>query len=133
MSRLFAPADNLHEPHVYLWARRSTHAGPQGSVISCRLRSYRSRRNPRWVLEESTRLAIKLVDEYGIESVEEVVYRFESVADRPSSATITQPESNRTVLPTAVINVVGEGRDDVGLACVTIEQERWTPAGADGT
>lgn len=83
-----------------------------------------------WTLDESVRLPIRLVDEDGIESVEEAVYRFEATADRPAAATITEPGSDRTVLPTAIVRVTGEGRDDVGLQWVAVEREVWRPSGA---
>ncbi len=84
----------------------------------------------RWVLNETIRLDMPLVDEFGIESADEIVYRFEALADRPSAATVTQPLTDRTVLPSAVLDVVGEGRDDVGLAWVGLEREVLVPAGA---
>jgi len=83
-----------------------------------------------WTLDQSVRLPIRLVDADGIESVEEAVYRFEATADRPAAATITEPASDRTVLPTAIVRVTGEGRDDVGLEWVAVERELWRPAGA---
>jgi hypothetical protein len=83
-----------------------------------------------WTLDDSLRLPIRLRDEYGIESIEEAVYRFEALVDRPAAATITEPGADRTILPTAVVPVIAEGRDDVGLSWVALEQTIWTPAGA---
>ncbi len=82
-----------------------------------------------FLLRETVRLALPLVDEFGIPSEEASVYRFESVADRPAAVTITEPERDRTVLPTAVVEIVAEGRDDVGLERVSIERTVWRPAG----
>lgn len=86
----------------------------------------------RWTLNDSMRLPIALVDEYGIPSVDESVFRFEAEQDHPPSATVTAPESDRTVLATAVVDVTGEGRDDVGLAGVWLERQKAQPAGAPG-
>lgn len=83
-----------------------------------------------WTLAESLRLPIRLRDEHGIESVDEAVFRFEALADRSADATVTEPSTDRTVLATALLPVAGEGRDDVGLAWVALEQTIWTPAGA---
>ncbi|RMH28274.1 MAG: hypothetical protein D6693_04055 [Planctomycetota bacterium] len=84
----------------------------------------------RWRLDDSVRLALSLVDEFGIAGEAEAVFRFPSVADRPASATITKPASDLTVLATAVVEVEGEGRDDVGLERVWLERQRVRPAGA---
>ena len=85
----------------------------------------------RWRLDESVRLTLSLVDEFGIAGDTEAVYRFESVTDRAATATVTEPPSDLTVLATAVIGVTGEGRDDVGLARVALDRQRVRPAGAD--
>lgn len=86
----------------------------------------------RWTLAESLRVPIRLRDEFGIESADEAVYRFEALTDRPAAATIVDPTTDRTVLPSAVVPVSAEGRDDVGLAWVSLEQTVWTPAGEPG-
>lgn len=88
--------------------------------------------NIRWTLNDSVRLPIHLRDEYGIESVDETVFRFESLADRPAAATIVDPSTDRTVLPTASVPVIAEGRDDVSLAWIALEHAVWTPAGEPG-
>ncbi|GAB4550174.1 MAG: hypothetical protein Tsb0013_11810 [Phycisphaerales bacterium] len=77
------------------------------------------------ILGESTRLALPLVDNYGIGSVDTSVYRFDATPDRPASATITTPERDLNVLPGAVVEVEAEGRDDVGLARVALERQTW--------
>lgn len=84
-----------------------------------------------WTLDESVRLPIMLTDEYGIESVGESIFRFESVQDRPATATVTEPSQDVNVLATAVVRVVGEGRDDVGLSDVWLERQRVKPAGGE--
>lgn len=86
----------------------------------------------RWRLDDSIRLPIRLVDEHGITSVDEAVYRFEAVRDRPAAATVTEPSSDRAVLPSAIVNVSGEGRDDIALQWVSLEAAIHKPAGASG-
>lgn len=86
----------------------------------------------RWTLAESLRVPIRLRDEFGIESTDEAVFRFEALTDRPAAATIVEPGSDRTVLPTAMVPITAEGRDDVGLSWVALEQTLWTPAGEPG-
>lgn len=83
-----------------------------------------------WTLGESARLAVALADEFGITSADDAVFRFESLVDRPPTATITDPASDQTVLASAVVEIVGEGRDDVGLASLALDRQRHSPAGA---
>lgn len=86
-----------------------------------------------FVLVDSLRLALRLVEPNGIESVEDAVYRFEATPDRLPAATITQPSADRSVLATASLEVVGEGRDDVGLAWTSVERIVARPAGRPGS
>lgn len=85
-----------------------------------------------WTLRESTRLRITLEDQHGIISTDEAVYRFEAVRDGPPTATIAEPASDRSVLATAVVDILGEGRDDVGLEALTLERRIAAPAGGPG-
>lgn len=80
-------------------------------------------------LNESIRLPVALLDEHGIASVDEAVYHFEATPDRAPAATIVNPPSDRGVLASATVDVVAEGRDDVGLAWASIEQRLARPAG----
>lgn len=80
-----------------------------------------------WTARESVRLPVVLTDEFGIQSVDEAAYTFEVVTDREPTATVTRPAEDESVLPTAVVDVAGEGRDDVGLASVALEQRRARP------
>lgn len=84
-------------------------------------------------LRETLRLPITLVDEHGIRSMDEVVYIFGATQDAPAGATITEPGSDLTVLPTALVEVRAEGRDDVGLDWVSVERSVYVPAGRPGS
>ncbi|MCB9838533.1 MAG: hypothetical protein H6813_04275 [Phycisphaeraceae bacterium] len=83
-----------------------------------------------WSLAASTRIPVMLVDEHGIQSADDAVFRFDAVEDQPPAATVTAPPSDTAVLATAVIDITGEGRDDVGLAWLRIERQRFRPEGA---
>lgn len=91
-----------------------------------------SRIRARFVLHDTLRLPISLLDEHGIGSVDEAVYIFGATADREAGATITQPQADLGVLATALVDVTGEGRDDVGLEWVSVERRTMTPAGGEG-
>ncbi len=82
-----------------------------------------------WTLDESVRIPVALVDEHDIVSVVECVYRFDAMQDRAPEATITEPETDINVLATATVDVTAEGRDDVGLAWVSLQRQRAKPAG----
>jgi len=83
------------------------------------------------IAREPFRLALELEDQYAIPSVEEAVYRFAVLPDEPPTATVTNPPSDETVLPTAVIGVSAEARDDVSLERVALTRQRWVPAGSE--
>ena len=84
----------------------------------------------RWTLDGPVRIPVMLEDEYGIESVDESVFRFQAVEDAPPSVAILDPENDRAVLPTALVEVGAEARDDVGLEAIWITRQRHAPAGA---
>ncbi|MCC6678204.1 MAG: hypothetical protein IT436_13770 [Phycisphaerales bacterium] len=94
----------------------------------------------RWVMEwtagVSRRLSVGLEDSYGLRSADEVVFSVDVLADQSPGATVVDPARDESVLATAVIDVVGEGRDDIGLVWVALERERIaaapSPAPADG-
>lgn len=87
----------------------------------------------RFTLRDSFRLQLDLIDLDDIGSDETAVYRFDALADRPAASTIVEPATDRSVLPSAVLTVRAEGRDDVGLASIAVEQQRFAPAGAPGS
>jgi hypothetical protein len=86
-----------------------------------------------WDLAQTIRLPIRPTDRWGVAAGDEAVYRFEAIQDQPPSAAVTAPESDESVLATAVIDASGEGRDDVGLAAVWLEKRTARrPAGSAG-
>lgn len=82
-----------------------------------------------WTLAEPLRLVVRPVDEFGIAATEDAVLRFAALQDKAAEATITTPSADRGVLATALVPVVGEGRDDVGLRWVALERQIAKPAG----
>ena len=86
-----------------------------------------------FTLSRSLRLPVRLTDEHEIASVDEPAYRFDAMPDRAPAATVTRPLSDRTVLATATVEVIGEGRDDVGLAWTALERTVYKPAGRAGS
>jgi hypothetical protein len=86
-----------------------------------------------WVARRSMRIAIDPADEYGIRKLEEAAYSFDVIEDRPPSATIVEPREDESVLPTALVELAGEGRDDVGIDSIAMERQlARPPAGSAG-
>jgi len=81
------------------------------------------------VLRNPARIPIRLIDTYGIESVEDPVFVLNAQIDGPPAAAITDPNADIRVIPTAVVDITGEGRDDVGLAWVAAAYAHMAPAG----
>lgn len=88
----------------------------------------------RWTLADSVRLAVRARDEHGITSPDDATFRLESLKDNPPTVTVTAPGEDRAVLATAVLELVGEARDDVALGWVALERQlaRRTK-GSEGT
>ncbi len=84
-------------------------------------------------LDSNLRIEIQLTDRFGIESAAPAVYRFEGAADRAAAATVTEPTSDLTVLPTAIVPTEAEARDDVALAWVALERAHLRPALGSGS
>lgn len=85
-----------------------------------------------WTLREAVRLDVHVEDEYRIVGPE-CSYSFAVIEDRDPSAAITLPTEDRTVLPTAVVDLMGEGRDDVGLVWTGLEYRvARPPTGSEG-
>lgn len=81
----------------------------------------------------SLRLALHLIDEYGIEAADETTFRIDAVDDAPPGVVIVEPPSDESVLPTAIFAGAAEGRDDVAIAWTRLfSQVARPPAGSAG-
>lgn len=69
----------------------------------------------RWPVAGGATLGLALEDEHGIGNAEEIAFRVEAVEDRPPACAVIAPVADESVLPTALVPVQIEGRDDVGL------------------
>ena len=72
---------------------------------------------------ESVRIVPKPIDAAGIGPREDATYRVDVIADRPPVAAVIGPAQDETVLTTAVIEAIGEGRDDIALASVVLRTQ----------
>jgi len=83
-------------------------ADPAHWTISCRAR-------------EATRLSLALVDGDGIAADDEVVLAFDTIADRPPTATIAEPLQDESIVVDARIDMRADARDDIALVKSGIE------------
>ncbi|MFZ4749737.1 MAG: hypothetical protein ACOYMM_04415 [Phycisphaerales bacterium] len=83
-------------------------ADPAHWTISCRAR-------------EATRLSLALVDADGIAGDDEVVLAFDTIADRPPTATIAEPLQDESIVVDARIAMRADARDDIALVKSGIE------------
>jgi hypothetical protein len=78
----------------------------------------------RWTIafaaDRSARLPVQLIDAHGVTSVRDAAIRLEVLDDRPPTASVLEPPADEAVLPTAVVPLAGEGRDDVALAWASL-------------
>jgi hypothetical protein len=81
-----------------------------------------------WLAAKSVRIPISPTDEYGLRPSDDAAYALDVIEDRPPTATVTEPREDEAVLATAVIDAAGEGRDDVGLADVSLRAQPAHPA-----
>lgn len=75
----------------------------------------------RWILDETRRIDLDLEDEHGLRNTEPIAYRIEVVSDAPPSVTITSPQTDHAVLPSARIDIVAEAKDDVSVSHLSLE------------
>lgn len=82
-----------------------------------------------FIATHSLRLPVSLTDSYGLTSPEDVVFMLDVIRDRPATASIIDPPEDESVLPTAVLGLIAEGRDDAGLAWISMESVHARPPG----
>ena len=86
-----------------------------------------------WTANDPADLHLSLVDEYGLTNPDESSYAFDVVDDAVPTAAMLEPARDESVLATAVIDLIGEGRDDVGIGFVAIERQlARPPPGSEG-
>jgi len=75
-----------------------------------------------WVADRSLRVPVAVVDQHGLSGFDESVFSFDVGQDLAPTAAIIEPAQDESVLASAVVEVVGEGQDDVGVSNVGIER-----------
>lgn len=77
----------------------------------------------RFVAADPLRATIAVEDEFGILSPEPATLLLGVVTDKAPTAAVVQPAQDETVLASAVLDVAGEGRDDVALSRLSLEAQ----------
>ncbi len=73
-----------------------------------------------FTLVETVESSIQLKDEHGLSNLSDRLYRFVAVEDKSPSAHLSQPPADESVLATAVLDIEGKARDDVGVEKVAL-------------
>jgi hypothetical protein len=66
---------------------------------------------------------VRPVDEFGLRAPDEAAYSIDVVEDRKPTAAVIEPREDEPILATAVIDVTGEGRDDVGIERIGLSRQ----------
>jgi len=74
-----------------------------------------------WTATETIRFGAILEDSFGIKSQDPAAIAIVVVPDRAPSVSVLEPAQDESVLASAVIDVVGEAKDDVALSWLTME------------
>jgi len=72
-------------------------------------------------LERGGDIGLSLVDQYGLQNIDPIRYRVDTIPDRAPTTTISRPATDQTVSIDAVVEVQAEARDDVRLQSFEIE------------
>lgn len=80
----------------------------------------------RWTAEATTVLAPALHDRHGLTSSRESVFSISVAPDQPPTAVMVAPETDEAVLPSAVVEVEAEGRDDVAVTRVLLQATHFS-------
>lgn len=77
--------------------------------------------------DQTRRWPMRPVDEFGLAPREESAFSLDVTPDRVPAAVVLDPRDDQSVLASAVVPLVGEGRDDVGLASLTLQWVKAAP------
>lgn len=83
---------------------------------------------------ETGRVVLHAADRFGLKTRRPATLQINVTPDTPPEATMLRPEADDVVLPTAIVPLVGEGRDDIGLTGLRLERliARPDPASQSG-
>ena len=85
------------------------------------------------VVNSTVRVPIVVTDEYGLTSRDEAVYVLDVIADAAPEPIVREPDHDEQLVATAVVDVSGDARDDLGLVRVALEtQVARAPADSEG-
>ncbi|MDH3582780.1 MAG: hypothetical protein OER86_01040 [Phycisphaerae bacterium] len=80
-----------------------------------------------WTVRRPAQFRVTLTDQHGNDYAGQRLFRFEVRPDRAPRATILTPASDESVLPTAVVDIAAEARDDVAVAETSLVAQHNDP------
>jgi hypothetical protein len=127
-SRAAAPPDANADPDAFeSWIASTFSMKGQDAVPDVTVRSADDG-SPVWEVSwdavRDATLAVTLRDGDGVANVEPIAIDVSVVADRPPEVVVTDPASDETVLPTAIVPVRVEARDDLAVGALRAEVAR---------
>jgi hypothetical protein len=85
------------------------------------------------VFDGTVRLPVSVTDEFGVSSRDEAVYVIDVIADGAPEPVVREPEHDEQLVSSAVLEVSGDGRDDLGLVRLSLERViARVPGGSEG-
>jgi hypothetical protein len=82
-----------------------------------------------FVAASSVSFEVEAVDAFGLRTREPLRLRVEVIPDGPPEATVLEPAADEAVLATATVPLMGEGRDDIAVASLTLQRRLARAAG----
>ena len=134
-----SPERTLWEEQTFLWSGMPKGATPSPpSLTASANRRTQLSWKLSWTADVTRTLSLRLTDEHGVRNVDDSSVSIDVVKDAAPEATMLEPSADETVLPTAIISLRAEARDDVGIQEVFLEAARGTEwsrrlASVDGT
>ena len=72
-------------------------------------------------LMKTVQTPVRLIDEHGLESLSDRLYRLEAVTDQQPAASVTTPATDESVLASARVALEAVSQDDVGVEWIALE------------
>ncbi|MCP3903889.1 MAG: hypothetical protein GY715_09660 [Planctomycetes bacterium] len=119
---------------TFVWSDEQTRDAARFDVVGDGSRETRTW-SLSWPVQRTSSLSIALRDVHGLTNNEPIQYRVEASEDLSPTVTITEPARDETVLPSAVVSVSGEAKDDVAVSrigLVAAVQRAGRAAGSAG-
>jgi hypothetical protein len=126
--RAAVPPDAASDPDAFAaWAASTFSVKGQDTIPDVRVTAQEgdtAQWSVSWDAVSDSSLVVTLRDSDGVSNVEPISIDVSVVADRPPDVVVSEPAADETVLPTAVVPVRVEARDDLAVGALRAEVAR---------